>query len=544
MAESPHVKRWPGSCNLTSLLASLVLGAMTFPARCESPQGAKPAPPAQAAPKPNLGRPPDPNVRATNAQVLNEEIADSLENRFRATPKQKGDIVDSENVLARPVKKVVVDEGKLWRDRIDSALRSYEQSTTTVDQKAAEDLLIGIVTSPDAPVDVQRECMKHLAQIALDGRFYSRAQQIYSQLVSRFPLHPDTPAVLYRQGVLYRRIGATELALSKFHAVMSTVISLPEKDLSTYKSLVLMAQTEIADTFFLAGQFDRASEYYRRVLKLADEDLNEAQVRLKLVKSVFELKDWKGVIAEGQQCIEKIALSTQIAEVRFLMAEAFKKMGMQREALEQTMALLNAEQARSGKDPDNWAYWQKRTGNKLANELYEQGDYVHALLIYETLGRLPGDEEWHSQALYQMGLIYERMFQPERASEAYTRILSTSTNAPALAKGGEPSAAATASATNNAPTLSATNVPPADTQHGPGGKSKRSGAETEPPPAISPGLKLIREMAAWRLGNLRWDQGVNKQVRNLFLGAGSNASEPSTEGSAGPNPPQSSKAAP
>jgi tetratricopeptide (TPR) repeat protein len=288
---------------------------------------------------------------------------------------------------------------------------------------------------------------------------------------------------------------------------MSTVVSLQVKDISTYRSLVLLAQTEIADTFLMAGQFDRAADYYRRVLKLGDSDLNEAQIRLKLVKAVFELKDWKGVLAEGLQCIEKAALSSQIAEVRFLMAEAYKKLGMHQEAIQQTLELLNTEQEKANKDPDNWAYWQKRTGNKLANELYEQGDYLNALLIYETLFKLPGNAEWHSQALYQIGLIYERLFQPDRAAAAYSEIISQPTNAAIAVSATNTAAQATATSSTNG---ALSNLP----QPAVSGKKVATPSPAQP---VSPGLNLIREMALWRLNNLRWDQKVNQEVQKIFL---------------------------
>jgi hypothetical protein len=34
---------------------------------------------------------------------------------------------------------------------------------------------------------------------------------------------------------------------------------------------------------------------------------------------------------------------------------------------------------------------------------------------------------------------------------------------------------------------------------------------------VSSGLKLIREMAQWRLDNLRWDRNVNQEVQKIFL---------------------------
>lgn len=196
---------------------------------------------------------------------------------------------------------------------------------------------------------------------------------------------------------------------------------------------------------------------------------------------------------------------------------------MRQEAIQQTLELLNTEQERASKDPDNWSYWQKRTGNKLANELYEQGDYLNALLIYETLFKLPGNAEWHSQALYQIGLIYERMFQPDRASAAYSEILSRSTNA-----------AIASSATNNAAKSSATNPTNGTTSAPPpsaaSGKKVAAPSPTEP---VSAGLNLIREMALWRLNNLRWDQNVNQEVQKIFL---PNTS-PTNSGISGPRNP-------
>jgi len=274
------------------LIISLVIGVEILMAE---------PPAAKSSPKTNPSNPTNrstPNIEGVNrATQLTDAVADSLEKRFRLPKKNYPDLPESENVLRRQVKMVVVDETKAWRNMVDGAVQAYERSTKPEDQLAAESVLVGIIENPDSPLDTQRECLQHIAQFALDSRSYTKAQQIYSQLVNRYPLHPETPSILYRQGVLYRKIGATELALSKFHAVMSTVVSLQVKDISTYRSLVLLAQTEIADTFLMAGQFDRAADYYRRVLKLGDSDLNEAQVRLKLVKSVFELKDWKGVLA-------------------------------------------------------------------------------------------------------------------------------------------------------------------------------------------------------------------------------------------------------
>jgi hypothetical protein len=99
------------------------------------------------------------------------------------------------------------------------------------------------------------------------------------------------------------------------------------------------------------------------------------------------------------------------------------------------------------------------------------------------------------------------MFQPDRASAAYSEILSQSTNA-AIAVSAT-NTAAQAAATN--PTNGALSNPP---QSAVSGKKVATPSPAQP---VSPGLNLIREMALWRLNNLRWDQKVNQEVQKVFL---------------------------
>src|SRR5258708_40179994 len=73
------------------------------------------------------------------------------------------------------------------------------------------------------------------------------------------------------------------------------------------------------------------------------------------------------------------------AEVRYLLADAYRKSGRTREALQEVMTLLRSQQTNSTDNPANWVYWQQRTGNDIANQLYKEGDYVNALAVYLAL---------------------------------------------------------------------------------------------------------------------------------------------------------------
>jgi tetratricopeptide (TPR) repeat protein len=412
----------------------------------------RPAAPSRAAPL---------NTVSTNTTPLLTAVEDSLRSQFEPPTVLPSELTASGNLIPKSAKVYSADELRPWRTQVDGALRLRSEKNLA----AAENTLIGVLYS-NSPLEIQRECLKHLAQFAIDARQYSRAQQIYSQYVNRFPGDPETPEILFRQGMLYRQMGAEALALSKFYAVMSTAISIAEVQLPRYRSLVLLAQTEIADTYYLQGKFSDSADYFRKVLKLDQAELNEPLIRYKLVKSLAALERHTDVIAEGQMFLSKCPTAAELPEVRFLLSDSYRRLGRGREALDQTLALLTAGKAGAEKDPAAWAYWQQRTGNDLANQLYREGDYLSALQVYETLSKLRDTPEWQLPAWYQMGLVFERLGQPRKSADLYRRILDRQKEVP----------------------------------------------------TPSPGLTLVFEMAKWRSENISWTDLAEKDTASAIQG--------------------------
>src|SRR5690606_32003679 len=112
----------------------------------------------------------------------------------------------------------------------------------------------------------------------------------------------------------------------------------------------------------------------------------------------------------------------------FLLANAHKRLGQQNQALAETLALLQYQEA-NVEDPLMWAYWKKRTGNQLANEFYEQGDFASALRIYQAMAVLSPDPEWQWPVVYQIGLCFERLRMVPKSIEAYQLIVNGSAEA-------------------------------------------------------------------------------------------------------------------
>ncbi len=100
-----------------------------------------------------------------------------------------------------------------------------------------------------------------------------------------------------------------------------------------------------------------------------------------------------------------------------------KELGRNNESLQQVLQLLQEQRTVTEDHPEVWAYWQQRAGNLIANQLYHEGDYTKALEIYLNLVQLDATTEWKLPVAYQIGMTYERLWQPQKATETYNGIL-------------------------------------------------------------------------------------------------------------------------
>ena len=299
--------------------------------------------------------------------------------------------------------------------------------------------LLESILKTNAPPEMQRLALFELGLVMEENEQLAKAQQIWSQYVHSYPSDPTVPEVLLRQGLLYRKIGADAFAVAKFYAVMSSALKLKQENLAYYKKLVVRAQTEIADTYYLDAKFDEAADFFNRILKSGDGEANREQLEWKLIRSFSYLTNQVETIGKAQSFLTRFPKSSNVPEVRFLLAAALKQTGRNADALQQVLLLLQSQQENVGKDPESWAYWQRRAGNEIANQLYREGDFADALGVYLSLGELDKTPGWQAPVWYQAGLVYEQMQQWQKATETYTRIvdrqkeLNASNSTPALA---------------------------------------------------------------------------------------------------------------
>jgi tetratricopeptide (TPR) repeat protein len=305
----------------------------------------------------------------------------------------------------------------------------FEAALEMARQQRSDKILIGAalilegILKSNAPPALQRQALFELALVTQDNEQPARAQQIWSQYLHLYPEDPSVPDVLLRQGLLYRKMGVDAFAVAKFYAVMSSALKLKLENLAYYKKLVVQAQTEIADTYYLDAKYEEAADFFNRILKSGDGEANREQLEWKLIRSLSYLTNHTDTIGKAQSFLTRFPKSSDVPEVRFLLASALQKLGRNPDAMQQVLLLLQSQQENAGKDPEAWAYWQRRAGNEIANQLYKEGDFADALQIYISLAELDKSPDWQVPVCYQAGMAYEQLQQWQKATDTYSAIL-------------------------------------------------------------------------------------------------------------------------
>ena len=284
-------------------------------------------------------------------------------------------------------------------------------------------LTLESILKTNAMPEMQRVALFELALVTQEDNQLVKAQQILAQYLHLYPDDPTIPDILLRQGLLYRQMGVNTMAVSKFYAVMSSALKLKLDNIEYYKKLVVQAQTEIAETYFLEAKFAEAAEYFSRILKAGEAELNREPLECNLIRSLSYLTNQVETIGKAQGFLERYPQSSDVPEVRFLLASALKAVGRNQDSMKQVLWLLQSQQENVSKNPDTWLYWQRRAGNEIANQLYKEGDCVDALEIYLSLAELDKSPAWQVPVWYQVGMVYEQLQQWQKATDTYTQIM-------------------------------------------------------------------------------------------------------------------------
>ena len=269
----------------------------------------------------------------------------------------------------------------------------------------------------------QRDALLGLARMHRRQASFTKAVAVYEKFLKLYSDDARVPDALLELGRSHRALGAHKSAINRFYNVINSTLKLPPESYEHYQLLAKTAQFEIAETHFETGNFAEAAKFFDRLrlLDLAPED--RARAHFKAAGSLLNAGELEPATAKLTQFLEQWPGDANAPEARYLLALTLRKLGRTEQALAITLALLRDEHSNAAADPKGWAYWQRRTGNQLANDFFQNGDTLSAVTIYESLARLSPENNWRLPIIYQTGLCYERLRQTERATKAYREIV-------------------------------------------------------------------------------------------------------------------------
>lgn len=291
------------------------------------------------------------------------------------------------------------------------------------DFEAAEIAFRQVLNSAEAEVSDIKAALLSMGHMYRKHGDLTKAAAIYERYLADFPGDERAPDALLDLGRTLRDMGAYKLAIARFYSVMYATLKLPGDDFERYQVLAKTAQFEIAETHFAAGEYDKANAFYTkfRLLDVAPADRARAQFKAACALKLDGRNE--NAITAMRAFIEQWPDDENIPEARYWLATTLHELRRTQEALAVALDLLRAEKSKVAMAPKRWAYWQRRTGNQLANEFYESGDIVNAHAIYSSLLELSPEMSWRLPITYQLGLCYERLGISDLARSSYASVV-------------------------------------------------------------------------------------------------------------------------
>jgi tetratricopeptide (TPR) repeat protein len=312
---------------------------------------------------------------------------------------------------------------------VDDAAESGRRFWQAGDYVAAEKAFTRALTA-NVPVEQKRSLVLEMAGLYRGANQLTKAASVLEKFVKTFPNDREMPQVLLQLGAIYRDLGVYSMATARFFQVLNSTLRVSDEDIPEYRKLAMKARLEIAETYALQGNLTEAEKYFSRLQLLDLEPADRERVLLRAAQMQFTLKQWLA----AEKALASFAAdhpdSPHLAEMRYMRAKALEELGRKQEAVDEVVALLQMPVSGDTEVARSTAYWKRRCANELANNFYEQGDFLGALAVYQALARASMDPTWRWPAIYQIGLCFERMDMPQRAAEAYDAIL-VPANAPA-----------------------------------------------------------------------------------------------------------------
>ena len=234
----------------------------------------------------------------------------------------------------------------------------------------------------------------------------------YRRYLSEFPDQIDAPRAMFQSGELYKQLGAYDRAREAYYKTLSFAInkasSLEKDDFSSSLRLSQAATWELAETEYLAANWERADELYER-FKKQNPSLD------KLIQtSNFRQADIAFQLHKTDAAISKYENALSIAPFHPFAAESWLRLvtlyGQTKQKDKQNAALQSFIWLVNTLEKDDQLYWQRRCADQLLTEY--KGNLLDQTDLLETILKNKDNPAWAKMLDFYLSLLDRQAADP------------------------------------------------------------------------------------------------------------------------------------
>ncbi len=248
-----------------------------------------------------------------------------------------------------------------------------------------KDLLVGV--SGDRGL----EAMAHyqMAQLDLNNKSYGESLKRYTKVIDEYPESDVIRDCRYGRGLAFHYVGRYKKAVVDYRWLLSD--DLPP-------TMQLKVEFSLALSYAAQGEDGKATELLNQVIDSGDENLARS-ARLQLI-SMAEKQDPQDAVRTYEDMLKRLDSEEEKVRVLTRLASAYFRLEDYDKSIEASQQLIDL--GASPESVSNAMFVQ-------ANSYFKGKEYERAIIIYKKLREDFPEVAWSKNALFQIGISYEKL---------------------------------------------------------------------------------------------------------------------------------------
>lgn len=280
------------------------------------------------------------------------------------------------------------------------------------DYTLAKKLLDNLIVAPNVDRAALAEAVFLRGRVSEATEQYTDAVIWFQRYLLEFPDQNDAPRASFELGQTYKQLGAYSQARETFYKTLSFAISRAANqnvdDFSGSVRLSRAATWELAETEYLAANWERADELYTR-FKLQNPDaekLNQTAC-YRQADIAFQMKKPKEAVALYETALAASPFHPFATEAWLRLVLLY---GMTGQKDKQTAATKSFIWMVNTLEKDDQLYWQRRFADQLLSQY--SNHLAGQIPVLETIFTYQNNEGWMRMLDFYLGLLARQQGDP------------------------------------------------------------------------------------------------------------------------------------